>query len=211
MGMKDDGYEVKPITREMAKPWIMNIHYAKRMPNVMFSYGLFKDSELVGVVTYGMPANQHLCTGVCGEEWKDNVLELNRLVLYNNSKNEASFLIGNSLKQLPRPRIVVSYSDTEWFHTGYIYQATNWLYTGKTQARTDPDVDGKHQRHIPCDTDKRRPRSVKHRYITFTGTKAQRKSLRNALRYEVAEYPKADEKHYDTEEASDIPRQGALI
>ena len=38
--------------------------------------------------------------------------------------------VSKCLKLLPRPMIIVSYSDTRQGHNGYIYQATNWIYTG---------------------------------------------------------------------------------
>ena len=117
----------------------MKLHYAKRMPSISHAFGLYDNKELTGVVTYGSPASPSLCIGVCGPECKDMVIELNRLCLLNNKKNEASYLVSNSLKLLPRPMIVVSYADTSMKHTGYVYQACNFIYTGKTAARTDVD------------------------------------------------------------------------
>jgi hypothetical protein len=35
-------------------------------------------------------------------------------------------------------------------------------------------------------------RSVKHRYITFTGSKTDKKVLRNALKYPTLPYPKVE-------------------
>ena len=199
---------VKPISRRMAEPWILKMHYAKRMPNVMHSYGLFDDRILTGVVTYGMPASPYLCKGICGEEYKDFVLELNRLVLYNNRRNEASYLIANSLQRLPRPRIVVSYADTEMGHVGYVYQATNWLYTGATKERTDIYSEAGHARHHDGDTTKRQPRSAKHRYVTFTGDRREKREMRKALRYDVLDYPKGDGQNYTVE--YNMPRQGTF-
>ena len=96
---------VEQITRADAKPWILNKHYAKRMPSVSFAYGLFDNDDLVGVVTYGSPASPSLCKGVCGEEFRSRVIELNRLVI---ERGMPSCLIGQSLKKLPKPKIVVS-------------------------------------------------------------------------------------------------------
>jgi len=87
-----------PISYNETKPFILNIHYAKRIPSVIqYSFGLFYKSELVGMVSYGTPASPDLCKGICGEEYKHLVKELNRLVLINNIKNEASLLIANLL------------------------------------------------------------------------------------------------------------------
>lgn len=162
------------------------------MPSViLYSYGLFRKSELVGVVTYGVPASPFLCKGICGEKWKNDVIELSRLVLLNNIKNEASFLVSQSLKLIPTPKIVVSYADTEQKHLGIVYQATNWLFTGTTKPRTDmASSNGKHSRHNSGDRSNRVFRSAKHRYVIFVGDKRQRKEMMLDLRYKIASYPK---------------------
>ena len=100
-------YEVVQIPYSATKEWILNIHYAKRMPSISFAYGLYHYDELVGMVSYGTPASPFLCKGICGEEHKHNVIELNRLVLKDNLPNQASFLVSRSLKLLPKPKVVV--------------------------------------------------------------------------------------------------------
>ena len=87
--------KVVQIKYHETEEWLMNIHYAKRLPSITYSFGLFKDNVLIGIITYGMPVSHTLCEGICGKEYKDNVLELNRLCLLHNRKNEASFLVGN--------------------------------------------------------------------------------------------------------------------
>lgn len=183
-------YEIRRISYQDTKPFILEIHYAHRMPSISYAYGLFKQDKLVGVVTYGMPASSSLCRGVCGEAWKKHVIELNRLVLKDNLKNEASFLISGSLKLLPSPLVVVSYADTAQNHSGYVYRATNFLFTGTTKPRTDmASANGKHSRHNEGDRTKRVPRSAKHRYVYLVGDKRQKKLLLRALKYPVLPYP----------------------
>ena len=182
-------YSIKPISRKEAEHYILEIHYAKRWPVISYYFGLFKNEQLVGVCTYGPPASPWLCKGVCGEKYRKQVIELNRLALLNNLKNEASFLIGNSLKMLPEGMIVVSYADTAQGHVGVVYKATNWLYTGATKPRTDmASKTGGHSRHHSGDRTNRVFRSSKHRFVTFTGNKKQKKELRKALKYPVTEY-----------------------
>ena len=185
-------YEIRQIPSSETKHWILNIHYAKRMPSISFAYGLYRHDEMVGMVSYGTPASPSLCKGICGEEHKSDVIELNRLVLKDNLPNEASFLVSKSLKLLPKPKVVVSYADTAQDHAGIIYQATNFLFTGTTKKRTDmAGKDGKHSRHHLGDRTNRINRSAKHRYVYFIGTKKEKKVLRNALRYDINnEYPK---------------------
>jgi hypothetical protein len=185
-------YEVVQIPYSATKDWILNIHYAKRMPSISFAYGLYRYDEMVGMVSYGTPASPFLCKGICGEEHKKSVIELNRLVLKDNLPNEASFLVSRSLKLLPKPKVVVSYADTAQDHAGIIYQACNFLFTGTTKPRTDmAGSEGKHSRHHLGDRKNRINRSAKHRYVYFIGSKKDKKTLRNALKYTIEDnYPK---------------------
>ena len=185
-------YEIRQIPYSETKHWILNIHYAKRLPSISYAYGLYRHDEMVGMVSYGTPASPSLCKGICGEEHRSDVIELNRLVLRDNLPNEASFLVSRSLKMLPTPKVVVSYADTAQDHAGIVYQATNWLFTGTTKKRTDmAGKDGKPSRHHLGDRTNRINRSAKHRYVYFIGTKKEKKVLRNALRYDINnEYPK---------------------
>lgn len=193
---------VKRISYGDTKPFILSIHYARRMPCIQYAFGLF-DGDYpfpVGVVTYGQPASPSLCKGIAGEENRHHVLELNRLVLYPeyNGSNYASFLVGNSLKLLPAGTFVVSYADWGgWGHVGYVYQATNWLYTGITKPRTDIYSESGHSRHYKLDETRRQPRTAKHRYVFLVGTKRDKKRMLSQLRYPIIpKYPKGDSRHY---------------
>ena len=186
---------VKQITYNETKPFILGIHYAKRMPSISFAFGLFENEKLIGIVSFGSPASAPLCKGICGIEHKQKVIELNRLVLLNNKKNQASFLVSRAIKMLPKPKIIVSYADTAQGHVGYVYQATNFLFTGTSKPRTDMAAkDGKHPRHHLGDSNKRIARSAKHRYVYFHATKTDRKKLLKALNYKIiGQYPKKTE------------------
>jgi hypothetical protein len=160
---------------------------------------------MVGCVTYGTPASSTLLKGVCGDEYKSIVKELNRLVLKYNRPNEASTLIAKSLKLLPHPLIIVSYADSSQNHIGKVYQATNFLYTGLSTKFKDPKVRGlEHQHHatyahgmsnkqlqeVYGDRLYYAERPRKHRYIIFLGSKVERKHMQKALRYQILPYPK---------------------
>ena len=214
--------EVLPIKHQECEEWLLKIHYAKRIPLIMHSFGLYVDKKLDGIITYGMPASPALCVGVCGEDHRHLVLELNRLCLLNNKKNQASFLVGNSLKLLPKPSIVVSYADTSMNHNGYIYQATNFIYTGLSAKRTEWRIRGsnRHSRTLTAqhtleemqnnpDKFHRLDRPQKHRYIYFLGDKKQKKEMLSKLNYNIEPYPKGDNVNY---EVGHIPTvQGVLF
>ena len=188
---------VIPIEPKETYDWLLNMHYAKRIPQIMKAFGLYDGNKLIGVTTYGIPASPSLCMGICGKEYSEIVLELNRLCLLNNDKNQSSFLVSNSIKQLPKPTIVVSYADTAQGHVGYVYQATNFLFTGTTKERTDMGGrDGKHSRHNK-DVSIRVFRSAKHRYILFHGSKTDKKKFRKLLKYPVLPYPKGNTNRYN--------------
>ena len=74
-------YKVLQIKSRETYSWLLNKHYAKRIPHIMFSFGLYNEKNLIGVLTYGRPASNALCVGVCGQEYSEYVFELNRLCL----------------------------------------------------------------------------------------------------------------------------------
>ena len=198
-----ENYNVQRVSYNATKPFIFDIHYAKRMPSISYAFGLYLDEDLVGVVTYGSPPSQSLCVGIAGKKFRGDVLELNRLVLKNNLPNEASLLVSKSLKLLPSPKIVVSYADSSQNHTGYIYQATNFLYTGLSDKRTEWRMydSNKHSKTI-CETYSLQERKAqpnkfyvtdrprKHRYFYFLGNKKQKKLYKENLKYTILNYPK---------------------
>lgn len=201
--------EVKRITYQETKPFLLEIHYARRMPCIQYAFGLFEENKLIGVCTFGQPASPSLCKGIAGEENRKKVLELNRLALLPDTpKNSASFLVGRALKMLPKDLFIVSYADAEgWGHVGYVYQATNWLYTGMTKRRTDKYSSSGHSRHYSENETRRQIRTAKHRYVYLTGDK---KSQLKTLKYPIInEYPKGTSRRYDTN--NPVPLDKELI
>ena len=93
---------VRRISYDETKPFLLGVHYARRMPCITDAFGLFVNGELIGVCTFGIPASPNLCRGLAGDENKKKVLELNRLVLLPDSqdRNNASYLVSHSLKML---------------------------------------------------------------------------------------------------------------
>ena len=202
-------YTIKKITYEETKPYLLEIHYAKRMPSISYSFGLYRDGEMCGVITYGSPPSSTLRRGLAGDKNIKNILELNRLCLRDNLKNEASILVGKSLKLLP-PSIVISFADTEQGHLGIVYQATNFYYCGLSAKRTDWKIKGQEHLHGQTIADRYRgipnraeairaeygddfylkPRPRKHRYVYFVGNKKVIKQFKEDLKYKIQPYPK---------------------
>lgn len=203
---------VKEISAKETYPFLLNIHYAKRIPSITYSYGLFDNSELIGVVTYGTPASAPLRRGIAGDKNISNVIELNRLCLKYNRKNEASKLVGKSLRMLPWGKIVISFADTSQNHLGIVYQACNFLYAGLSAKRTDYKVKGLEHIHSITLADQFRnhpnrtealkqhygdlfyyqDRPRKHRYIYVTGRGKLKENLIKEIKYNIIPYPKDD-------------------
>jgi hypothetical protein len=209
-------FKVLPINNFEVEPWLLQKHYAKRMCPISYAFGLYDQEKLIGIVTYGVPASSMVRRGLCGEQWEENVIELNRLCC-NSKKNLASILVGRSLQMLPKPMIVVSYADTEQGHVGYVYQATNFIYTGLSFKKKDWAIKGMEHLHGATVVDMSRgqenrikfmrekfgddfylkDRAQKHRYVFFVGNKTQRKTMLSNLMYQAEPYPKGDSKRYD--------------
>lgn len=201
-------YTIKEINPKDSYPYLLDIHYAKRIPSISYSYGLFRKDKLVGVVCYGTPPSPTLRRGIAGDENIKNILELNRLCLKDNLKNEASMLVGKSLKLLPKGKIIISFADMSQGHLGIVYQACNFTYHGLSAKRTDwalksrPELHGqtiadlsrgkKNRAQYMRDTYKDdfylKPRPRKHRYIFITGKK--KKHLKSQIKYKEIDYPK---------------------
>lgn len=208
-----DKYSVRSIDSEQCKEWLLYKHYAKRIPPIEYSFGLF-DSALRGVMCFGTPPSNNLRNAFQGHK----LIELNRLVIDEGmEKNALSYFVSCGLKMLNGPLIVVSYADTAQNHHGYIYQATNWIYTGLSAKRTDWKIKGMEHLHGATVADMSRgkenraqwmrekygddfylqDRSRKHRYFYLIGNKRQVKEMRTAIPYPIEPYPKGDNKRYD--------------
>ncbi len=191
-----DGFQ--KITYKEAKDFLLPRHYSGRTPSISFAFGYYQQGALVAVVTYGKPASNQLCVGVCGVDYSSNVFELNRLCVDGLTEIKLSQFVSKSLKEIG-DCVVVSYADTGANHNGYIYQATNFVYTGATKERTDIYAgEGKHSRHYDKDAVQkfRKVRTSKHRYVYFTGSRSFVRKAKKSLKYGVMPYPKGDNLNY---------------
>lgn len=226
--MASNQLRVSPIATVEVVSWLLSRHYARRKCPISHAFGVYRGAKLIGVVTYGTPASAPLRTGLCGPAWSDKVLELNRLCC-ESTPNTGSFLVGRSLRLLPKPSVVVSYADTAQGHVGYIYQATNFLYTGLSAKRTDWKVKGREHLHGATVADESRGRENraawmrdkygtdfyledrprKHRYVFACGCKRERRAIIAALLYPVHPYPKGESLRYDA--SSPVHAQDAFL
>ncbi len=203
-----DVYYIEKIDYKTAMDIVIKNHYLHRKAPCSFAFGLIKknNQQIKGVIIYGTPSSAPLRKGICGEEEKNNVIELTRLWVSDDvPKNGESFLIGNTLKKVNK-EIIVSYAEIQQGHLGIVYQATNWIYTGLSAKRTNWTIEGidkhcqtiadkytsKEIREIYGDKFKLVDRPRKHRYIYFNCSKKRKKELLKKLRYPILPYPKGE-------------------
>jgi hypothetical protein len=212
-------YIVKPILFSDCKEWLLKKHYLKRTPSISYSFGLFENNILVGILTYGNAIPNTAKKSLFGEKYMGIVYELNRLCTNDDlDKNANSFFISESFKLLPKPMIILSYADKSFGHTGYIYQATNFIYTGESHTQLDWKVKGKEHLHSRTLMDEfafqkdrinklkekygddlyQIRREPKYRYIYLLMTKSEKKEIMKNKLFEIKPYPKGENKKYDS-------------
>ncbi|QQM15034.1 acetyltransferase [Bacillus phage Thornton] len=208
---------IKRIEAKWARKYIATFHYSKTFPDsTKFSYGIFHNKELVGVVCYGMGCGKNQFTYIDKDIQNGQYVELTRVWLHSTlRKNAESYVISRTLKMLPEEiLLVVSFSDSSKGHNGTIYQATNWKYLGRNKGGKIlicEDGIEKHSRLIgmykqrnPHLRDKSNEEIMniygwkwgkageKHRYVFIRGNKKYKKKMSKALEDRVLPYPNRD-------------------
>lgn len=218
MSIKNN-YIVRSISFEDCKEWLLKKHYLKRAPSISYSFGLFKDNILVGILTFGNAIPNTAKKSLFGEKYMNLVYELNRLCTNDDlNKNANSFFISESFKMLPKPMIILSYADKSFGHNGYIYQATNFIFTGESHTQLDWKVKGKEHLHSRTLMDEfafqkdrinklkekygedlyQVRREPKYRYIYLLMSKFEKKDVMRSKLFDIKPYPKGENKNYDS-------------
>jgi len=210
-----DKYKINSIDNSDSYEWLLRKHYAKTIPSLIHSFGLFNiDNEMMGVCCYGSPANNHN-----NNMGKYRMIELVRLCIKEcPEKNLLSYFVAGTFHYLKKPLALISYADQGKNHHGYIYQATNWIYTGLGGGVDFYIDENKREIHsrIMSDYRLKYPNmnrddiakmlkwdkvegTYKHRYFMFLGSKRDKKDMRNIMKekYSIKEYPKGDNIRYD--------------
>jgi hypothetical protein len=120
--------------RQEIKNFVEQNHYSKSINGVKSShcFSIKHDDKLVGAIIYGQMSTT---------AWKkfsdkeSDVIELRRLVLIDECpRNSESRVIGQSLRWIKKHdkklKLVVSYADPNYGHTGVIYRASNFKLIG---------------------------------------------------------------------------------
>lgn len=150
-------YAVELLERDReARAFVCAHHYEGSYPAAQVRAGLFRarptGSELVGVVVFGVPAQEATVPAWApGLSPREGVV-LSRLVLLDEVPGDGeSWTVARALRllraELPQARAVISYSDpverldaegrvVKRGHLGVVYQATNARYLGRSKAET---------------------------------------------------------------------------
>jgi hypothetical protein len=192
-------YVVRPIAYQTAQELLIRHHYLHRRAPCKHAFGLFLGDDLLGVITYAVPASPTLRNGLAGPKHRDNCYELTRLWVADSVPHSGeSFLIGRSLRLLDR-EYIVAYADSDQGHTGTVYRASNFLFTGMSAQVKNWTVAGEPGHSLNAvkgrtkqemidtygDRFSLQPRSRKHRFVYIRAKGTRKKELLNELRYAV--------------------------
>lgn len=214
---------LKPILRETAKEFIEKWEWLGSLGVMKFAYGLYFPyksgigGKLGCVECFSKTTTWQAEVSICGEKYRDKVILLSRGAAANwCPPNANSYTIAQVLKAVERDtpyRIVLAYADRRAGEVGTIYQSLNFLFIGLGATGYDNVpanlVDTSdmafHTRGLPKELKSERrlkeagmevlkvPRANKCRYITFLGSRKERKELLAALRWKSLEYPKRED------------------
>jgi len=223
VGLELNNTILRPITREVAKEFIERYEWLGMLGTFKFGYGLYFPyksgigHKLGCVECFSPTTTWQASVSICGEKYKDKVILLCRGAAANwTVKNTSSYTIAQTLKMLERDtpyRIVLAYSDRRAGEVGTVYQSLGWLFIGLGATGfdnvpanlVDPTDMRFHTRGLPKELKSERrlkeagmevlkvPRAHKCRYITFVGSRKERKELMEALRWKPLEYPKRED------------------
>ena len=106
----------------------------------LYSFGAMYHGIVWGAITFGIP-NPPNIKGLYDKNTQKGVVEITRLAFKEGSpKNSCSYLISKSINELKKyypVRLIITYADTAYNHTGSIYKAANFDYHGLTDPKTD--------------------------------------------------------------------------
>lgn len=134
LGLEDEIVEynlkdvvIKPVEHEQTKLFLSKYHYIHSPGRSGSNLGAFFGDELIAVAVFGFLPRQNISfEGYKREEVRD----LSRFCIHPKyrKKNLGSWFLKRCLKQLPDDiKLVISYADTTFNHTGALYKSSNFV------------------------------------------------------------------------------------
>jgi hypothetical protein len=180
-------YKVSLCNRKEIADFIEKWHYSKNVNGLQTTYcfKLEDHGNLIGAMMYGKIAMKGVWKKYAENE--SDIIELRRLCCIDDTpKNTESYFIGVTLRWLRKNtniKMVISYADSNFGHTGVIYQATNFVRVGMTTGGRVILYDGKRYHD----------KTIRTRYKGEL--KPFAKKIREALESGEAEYIQTTGKH----------------
>jgi len=136
-GFNPTRYKVAPILFHQGKLFVERWHYTHAIGIAEFLVGMFHETTLVGVITFGHPSGRTVASSILQGGTNKEVWELRRMVLLDSCpRNSESWLIAKAIKllkqQCPHVLILIAFADCNVGHTGLVYKASSWLPYGQT-------------------------------------------------------------------------------
>ena len=134
--MKVKTFKVMLCERNEIKNFIETWHYSKNINGLKSNYcfKLLHKEKIIGAMMYGKIGMANVWKKYSDNE--DDLIELRRLCCIDDTpKNTESYFIGNTLRWLKKNtkiKVVISYADSNYNHSGIIYKASNFKYAGMT-------------------------------------------------------------------------------
>lgn len=130
-------FRVHLVNLNRVRSFIEEWHYSHNVNGLdsHYCFGLFYGREMIGAIIYGAMGMPNVWKAYVDKS--TDILELRRLVCIDSTpKNTESYFIGKTLKWLKKNtdiKVVISYADKHYGHTGVIYRASNFDFLGMTE------------------------------------------------------------------------------
>lgn len=130
------GILVRPIHSGDAHAFIRKHHYSgKSVHNSQVHFGIFLDSQWLGVMQFGPSMDKRKLIGLVGNTRWNGFLELNRMALLDDTpRNTESRALSVAMrlirKHYPWVEWIVSFADATQCGDGTIYRAAGFVLTG---------------------------------------------------------------------------------
>jgi hypothetical protein len=132
---------VKVIPSKVANEFVREKHYSHKIAATgEINFGAFLDNKLIGVAQFGRPINKYLHLHIVEDTKWHGFLELNRLVLIDDTPKyaESRFIKVCILlikKNAPQVKWIMSFADATQCGDGTIYRASGFVLTNINESK----------------------------------------------------------------------------
>ncbi len=131
--------EVKIIKSDIARKYTLEYHYMKTFPIAKICFGVFFDTKLQGVITFGESTSTFAkIKKILPKIKKNEVIEMQRMNLLDTlGHNSESYVLGKIyelFKKNTKIKVIVTHAGGCKNDCGIVYQSSSWLYFGKEKC-----------------------------------------------------------------------------